>query len=151
MTTFTEAIDQMFALFHTAWDSGSTPIVGSVPAVHWPGVEPKQPPGKSDFWARISTQHVDDTLASHRSGDLPEHKQRYTVSGLLFIQVFGPANDSEAMDKARRLAMVARDAFRGVETSGNVWFRDSRINELPSEEDWYRFNVIVEFEYDDFI
>lgn len=148
MTTYTQAVDAMFALFRTAWNAGAVAIVGTVPEVRWQGVEGKEKPPVSGYWCRVSTQSVIEQQTSHKSGLAPDESRRYTSSGLLFVQLFCPMSDAQAMDKGRRLAMLARDAFRGKETN-NIWFRNCRINELPPDENAYRFNIVVEYEYDD--
>lgn len=146
MITYEEAIDEIFGIFKTAWDAESAAAVTYVPEVRWPGVEEPNKPDNSSFWVRVSQQTVLENQASLKNG---ENGQRYTTSGLVFIQLFCPKSDSESMTKGRRLAIIARDAFRGNSTSGNVWFRNAKINELPAEEYFYRFNVIVEYEYDE--
>ena len=50
------------------------------------------------------------------------------------------------MIKGRDLAEIARNSFRGKCVEGIV-FRNARINDLPSEELFYRFNVIAEYQF----
>lgn len=146
--TYTQAVDAMFALFKQAWDAGAATIVGSAPAIYWQGVEPVSGPPSDVYWCRVSTQNVMEKQAT--LGD-PSGvgKHRYTAMGLVFVQVFCPMTDAQATDKGRRLAELARNAFRGKEATGGVWFRNVRINELPPEEDLYRFNIVAEYQFDD--
>jgi len=145
-TTYVEAIDQIFSLFNSAWVANSSAIAGYVPEVRWPGVEETGTPDASKFWARVSQQTVleEQATLSDNNG-----KRRYTADGLIFVQLFCPKSDVEAMDKGRKLAVIARNSFRGKTTSGKVWFRNARINELAPEESAYRFNVVAEYEYDE--
>lgn len=146
MTTYVEAIDQMFSLFYDAWLSQTTSIVGYVPEVRWHGVEKPGTPDASKYWARVSQQTVteEQTTIADSNG-----KRRYTASGLLFVQIFCPKSEVTAMENGRNLAMIARNSIRGKTTSGKVWFRNARINELDPEESAYRFNVVAEYEYDE--
>jgi len=146
MTNYNEAIDQMFSLFYAAWLAQTTAIIGYVPEVRWPGVEEPGTPDASKFWLRVSQQTVieEQTTLADSNG-----KRRYTASGLMFVQLFCPKSEAAAMENGRKLAVVARNAFRGKVTSGKVWFRKVRINELAPEESAYRFNVVAEYEYDE--
>lgn len=144
-TTYPAALDEMFALFRDAWNTGATAIVGYVPEVRWPGVEEPDKPETKKYWARVSTQTVLERQATFRNGD----DKRYTTDGLLFVQIFCPMSDARAMERGRNLAVLARNAFRGEETSSSVWFRNARINELSPDGKAYRFNVVTEYEYDE--
>lgn len=146
MTTYEEAIDDIFGIFKAAWDANSATVVGSIPEVRWPGVEEPSKPNYENYWARVSQQTVLENQTSLRNG---QNGQRYTTSGLVFVQIFCPKSESLGMTNGRKLATIARDSFRGNATSGNVWFRNARINELEPEDKWYRFNVVAEYEYDE--
>jgi hypothetical protein len=145
-TTYSTAIKSMFSLFFTAWQAGATSIVGYIPNINWPGIEKPTKEDASKFWARVSQQTVDEgqtALAGAGS------RRRYTAKGLIFIQLFCPKTDSRSIDLGRSLAVLARDSFRGKISTENVWFRNVRIQELDAEESYHRFNVVVEYEYDE--
>lgn len=143
-TSYVLAIKSMFALFNTAWAANTTAIAGYVPKVYWPGIEDAAKADPTKFWARVSQQTVLESQTT-----LAEPTKRFTAKGLIFIQLFCPKTNSTSIDLGRSLAVVARNAFRGKTSSQHVWFRDARINELPSEESYHRFNVVVEYEYDE--
>lgn len=151
MTTYSEAIDAMFALFNDAWVDGAGALAETtlVPDIRWPGVEEPEIPPVDSFWCRVSTQQVSEPLTSFKSGVAPTENKRYSAVGLLFVQIFCPMSDSRAMEKGRLLAELARDAFRGKQTANDVWFRNARIQNLPPEDRFYRFNIVVEYTYDD--
>lgn len=141
---YSEAIDAMFSRFYTDWLSGTTAIVGTVPEVFWQGVELPEKPIVDEFWCMVSTQTVMSEQATFRN-----NIKRYTTSGLLVVQLFCPRSDSQSMQKGRELAELVQTTFRSGETANGVWFRKVRINELPAEENSYRFNVVVEYEFDE--
>ncbi len=143
-TNYVSAVDQMFALFNAAFTANSSWVAGYVPAVYWQGVGEPAAPDASKYWCRASQQSVLEYQATLRNGTV-----KYTTEGLIFIQLFCPISDVAAMKKGRQLAVIARNAFRGKTTSGKVWFRNVRINELPKETSAYRFNVVAEYEYDE--
>lgn len=145
-TNYTDAIDSMFSLFKTEWDVFSLSLLGYAPDIRWPGVEEPEKPDCGKYFSRISQQTVNEsqsTLADDSS------IQRYTCDGLLFVQIFAPRSDSQSMENMRALAMSTKNVFRKHTDSGNIWFRNSRIEELPPEENFYNFNVVAEYQYDE--
>lgn len=142
-----KAIDEMFSLFLEAWKAGAPEVLGleEAPEIVWPGQDGKLP-DMTKYWCRVSQQTVleEQTALADNEG-----KKRYTTSGLIFVQLFCPKSDASAMAKGKKLAPVARNAFRGKTTSGKVWFRRARIQELTPEDNAYRFNVVAEYEYDE--
>ncbi len=147
--TFTEAVDLIFGIFNTAWTGGAEAIVGSVPTVHWQGMELPDKPDPDTFWCIAQLNTVQEKQATLRGGNDPIQAKRYTTTGIFTLQLYCPRSDSQAMDLGRQLAVLARNAFRKPENGNNVWFRNPRINELPPDENSYRLNVIVEYEFDD--
>lgn len=145
-TTYEEAVDEIFTLINTAWLANTAAIVGYVPEMRWPGVEEPDKPDYSKHFARSSQQTVTEEQSTLKDG---EGSQRYTASGLVFIQIFCPKSEGKTMANGRKLAIVGRDSLRGKKTTGGVWFRKVRIRELEPETKWYRFNVIAEYEYDE--
>lgn len=145
-TTYVEAVDQMFALFKVAVDSNSTAVVGYVPEIRWQGVKENSNPDPSKYWFRASQQTVDEdqsTIANENG------VKRYTAIGFVTVQLFCPKSDVASQEKGRKLSVVARNAFRGKKTAGQVWFRNVRIVELPNEENFRRFNIQADYEYDE--
>lgn len=147
--TPSEARDEMFSLFSVAWATDAPAIAGYAPEVRWQGKEEPAAPDASKFWVRVSTQHVFEEQKSLTTEVTGQGKRRYEVSGLIFVQLFCPKSNPRATEQGYLLAQVARAAFRGKSTPGNVWFYNVRINELPEEDQFYRFNIIGEYEYDE--
>lgn len=149
MTTgYVNAVDEIFALFLAAWQASAPGIVGYTPVVYWPGVVEPTSPDLTKFWARASQQTVREEQATLSEPD-QAGKKRYQNDGLVFVQIFCPPAASGAMLKGRQLGEIAKNAFRGKQTSSNVWFRNARIQELAPEPAWLRFNVVAEYQYDE--
>jgi|SRR5688572_14082970 len=146
---YDEARDEMFALFKAAWDANTTAIAGYVPEVRWQGKELTTKPDRSKYWARVSLQSVLEQQATLSNCVIEPGKKKYESAGLIFVQVFAPKAIATAYDTLQKLAIVARDAYRGKTTPGNVWFRNVRINTLEPEELFYRLNVVGEYEFDE--
>jgi hypothetical protein len=144
--TYETAIDEIFARFNQVWETETPIVTGDAPEIRWQGIEePKKPPfGK--YWTRVSQETVFEEQITLRD---PTCGQRHRTTGLLFIQIFCPRSDARAMENGRKLAVIARNAYRAYKTLGGAWFRNSRILELEAEPEWIRFNVVVEYEYDE--
>ena len=144
--TYTQAIDEMYGMFLTAWnaDASNYTTGAYTPEVRYEGVENPNELDYSKHWCRLSDRPVIDTQASFRNGD---QGQCYDVEGLLFIQLFAPKSDSQAWRQCEQLAELVKNTFRGHSTSGKVWFRNTRIQKLNPENDWYRINVVSEYRF----
>ena len=147
--TYKEAIDQIYSVIRTNWNSGTTAIMGYVPPIYWPGVESPAIPDGSKYWAHVSNQTVIEGQTCVSAIDGVLNKRRYTTHGILFIQLFCPKSDTQSMQKGRALATLSRNGYRGMSTAGGVWFRNAKISELDAENVFNRLNVSVEYEYDE--
>jgi len=117
--------------------------------IRWQGLQKRSIPDGSKFWCRISKQTVFEEQATLSTCEGAPGQKKYTASGLVFVQLFCPKSESNAFGLGEQLAKIARDAFRGKSTENNIWFRNVRINEIPDEELYERFNIVGEFEYDE--
>ena len=150
MIEFDEVRNEIFALFNAAWEANTAAIVGYVPEVRWQGVQERDLPESSKFWVRVSKQTVFEEQATLSTCEGKPGQKKYTASGLVFVQLFCPKSNAQAVELGQKLAKVARNAFRGKTTPGKIWFRNARINDgIPPEELYERFNVVTEFEYDE--
>lgn len=148
-TDYINAQDEMFVLFLTAWNAQTDAVIGYVPEVRFQNIVNPGKPDSSKYWARVSVQTVDERQTTLSSAVKLEPGRRYTTNGLIFIQVFAPLSDVAAGRNGQKLADIAKKAFRGKTTPGKVWFLNGRVQELPSEEQFARFNVVTEYQYDE--
>lgn len=140
--TFLEAVDDILTIFKTAWDAAAT----NPTLVDYPNTVPangvKLPPDDNRSWARVTIQHIGGRQSS-LSGALGV--QRYERTGILTVQIFVPAG--EDLSEAHILAKVVIDAYEGVASPRQVWFRNARMNEIGPDGDFYQVNVLVDFTY----
>ena len=104
------------------------------------------------YWARISMQSVMSQQTAFALTDEPgECPQVFETNGLIYVQVFAPITERDAFHYGDLLATKARDIFRRAGTASGVWFRNARAVELPfrAGDTEYRWNVVVEYEYDE--
>lgn len=147
--TYSQAIDEISQIFYDAWRAGAPAIVGNIPEIRWHGVAEKEDTPVDDYWVRFSTRNVNEQQASLSNEVGAPGQRRYNTAGLVFVQLFCPMTDTQAKLKGELLAEIAKLAFRGKTTPGGVWFRNTRINNLPVDEKSYRFNIVSEYEYDE--
>lgn len=146
-TGYVDAVDAIYSLFETKWNDGAVEeLIGYVPKILWRNVELDSKPPSNEFWVRVSQQTVEDgqSALANSFGN-----RRFTVYGLVFVQLFAPKSNPHANHLGQKLAEIARNIFRGKTEDECVWFRNSRIKELPEERDTFRFNVIAEYQYDE--
>ena len=146
--TYEEAIDEIFSVFRQMWKdpvNGPEAIVGYQPKVLWPGIQEPDKPEKDKFWARISQVTISDDQTAF-CGDMDA---LFTNDGILIVNLFCPMSNNDGFTNGRKISTLIRDAYRSVKTPGGAWFRNPRIQELDPEAHFYRFNVIVEYEYDE--
>jgi hypothetical protein len=143
---YPNAIDEMFSLFLAAWNTGTLSVLSEVPKVFWQGITEEESPDVNSYWCRVSQQTVEEVQSTLSDN---EGKRRYETAGLIFVQIFCPKSDDSAMGNGRKLAVIARNAFRGKTTESKIVFRNARINELTPDDNSLRFNVVAEYEYDE--
>lgn len=141
------ARDVIFALLADSWTSAAlTPICGYVPEMRWQGVEEPTTMPVDQIWGRASLQFVNEYQATLRNGD--DDTRRFRHEGLVFVQVFAPRGLGDSFIVGRNVADHAKKCFRGKSTEG-IWLRNAKATELEPDTAHYRWNVVVEFEFDE--
>lgn len=142
-TTQQDAIDELFGSVKQVFDA-STSFISYIPDLRWPGNPIGGKPDDSKVWGRASQQHVVDQQASLSSAS---GKTLYEATGLLYVQIFTPRNRPESPELGRKLAVALQTKFRAQSDSGELWYRNGRILDLPEVAKNYRINFVVEFKY----
>jgi len=148
-TTFSNAVNELNKLFNDYWKANTTSICGYVPEIRWNGIEKADAPDSSKFWCFHSVLNADEeqkTLSV--SVGLPGQK-RYESYGIIIVQLYCPKSILNSKDKGRQLATVAKNCYRGKQTSGGVWLKNVRIIDVDPEELCYRFNIIADYSFDE--
>jgi hypothetical protein len=146
--TYEGYIDAMFAHFLERWTDGTVhTLLGYDTEVRYAGA-PVAKPNNSKFWIRLSQQTVIERQRTLSTCEGTIGKKRYLTQGLIYVQLFCPITHPLSIELGRKLAIIARSAFRGQAVSG-VTFRHARIQELDPEQELNRFNIVTEYEYDE--
>ena len=134
--TFDQANGEILTIFKDAWD----------PTGHlalYENVQGDRPTAQSPY-ARISVRHGPPGPTS-LTGSLGTH--RFERTGLLTVQIFIP--NGQGLSLGYVLGKIVADAFEGVASPLQVWFRNIRVNEVGPSDEWFQFNVLVDFTYDE--
>lgn len=144
------ARDSMAKLLNDAWQAIDWPGLGldiaSPPHIEWQGRGGDTAPSISlpmASWIAVHSAMPQSSL----SDDVGN--KSFTASGLITIQLKGPLAPGNGFEVAERMAIIARDAYRGKETPDCIWFRNARIQEVGPDAGWFLFNTFIEFEYDE--
>lgn len=143
MTDYYNATDEMFGHVTDAWADVTMSVVGYLGDLRYAGKEIATVADKRKHWARVSTQ----TVREHQTA-FGDRAKRYTTRGLLFVQLFSPKLDPNGADQGRQIAEGMKNCFRGKQTASSVLFQNARIQELQSDDDSFRWNVVTEYQYD---
>ena len=146
-TDYRGATDDIFGLITKTVEQQSTAVIGYTPEIRYQGVPENNMPGTDKVWMRASIQTVDEQQKTFSTCEGAPGKKLYSSYGLVFVQIFIPKTKNGLWSKGTTFASVLRNAFRGSKSGNGVWFRNPRIEELTPEADFFRINVVSEFEY----
>ncbi len=134
--TFDQANSDILTIFKTAWDAtGHLALYENVKGARPTAQKP---------WARLTIRHGPPGPTSLSGGT---GKHRFERNGLLTAQIFIP--NGQGLSEGYVLCKIVADAFEGVATPLQVWFRNIRVNEVGPAGEWFQFNVLVDFTYDE--
>ena len=100
------------------------------------------PDDASVKWVRISVRHANGTRTSLGRADA---KSKQTISGFVFIEIFTPREDG--LVDSDILSAAFADSLRNF-SDGDVWIGDVSEVEMGEDGNWFRSDVIAEFQYD---
>ena len=130
------ASDEILAFFKTAWDTtGNLAVYENVKGAV---------PTAQAAWARPVIRH---SPGGNQSLTGALNKTNYERTGLMVVSVFIP--NGNGLSLGRSLGKTVADAFEGKATASAVWFRNVRIVEVGPSNEWYQFNVVIQFTYDE--
>lgn len=134
--TFAQANDDILTLFKTAWDTTGHLAL-------YENIEGAKPKAQSP-WARLTVRHGPSAQASLAGGT---GARRWERQGIITVQIFIP--NGQGLSEGYSLGKIVADAFEGKASPLQVWFRNVRVNEIGPSGEWYQFNAIIEFTYDE--
>lgn len=136
--TFAEAQDEMLAAVKAAYDS-----ISGDKEIYWEAVAGDRATDDRPFF-QVFLRHRTGRNAAFPSAS---NQAKYRREGDVTVQCFHPVG--RGLSDAYADAKVFADSFEGQATSGGIWFRNTRINEIGRDGEFYQMNVITEFVYDE--
>lgn len=139
--TMDQADAEMASLFRQAWE------VNAGYACDWPN-------GKSvdhaedSTWARWAIDYVG---GRQRTFNKPGSR-KFEKTGLIYVTVYSPLG--AGLEDARKASEIAVATYEGKRTSGDVWFRNVRIESEGHghgggrDKSWWTTLVVAEFVYE---
>lgn len=100
------------------------------------------PTNAATSWARISVRHRRGARASLGRSD---GKSKNTQAGFVFIEIYTP-REAGLVNNDIYSAAFAESLRSGAD--GDVWISDVSEIEVGEDGNWFRVDVIAEFEYD---
>lgn len=144
-TNYIAARDSIFNVLKTAISSFSPYI----PKVEYPMLVHKNKPDPSKIWMRASTQIVEEIQTALSTCEQVDGQKLYTSYGLIFIEMYIPRTEPNGT-LALMWATSIRNAYRNASSQNGVIYRKARINDgITPEENFFRVNVVVDFEFDE--
>lgn len=151
------ARDEIFAII----DDAAEPLRELNPALaeldfRYQGVEtpeemadaPKTMAGK--FWLRVSKSTTESFQAAHMMTEEPIGSPAlWRTNGVLFVQVFAPRNVDDSYYIGDLLATTIAAMYRNIETPSGVGFYNATAKEVVAEASFWRWNVTVDFDFDE--
>ena len=134
--TFDAANNEILAFFKTAWDT--TGLIAL-----YENIEGEKPPAQV-AWARVTIRHGAGRQSSLSGGN---GTSRFDRDGILTVQIF--IANGQGLSQGYILGKVVTDAFEGKATASQVWFRNVIVKEIGPSDEWFQFNVTIEFTYDE--
>jgi hypothetical protein len=139
-----DAVDEIFGTVKAVNDTIAAGILGYTPELRWQSVPLGMQPAKDKFWLRASMMLVtEDQIALSAVNEL----RLFESIGILYVQLFCPRDIASSIENGRLLAVAIRDAFRQQSNSGEIWYKNQKVVELPETVESYPINVVVKFQY----
>lgn len=140
-TTYDGAYNSITAALKTYWAANAGTLITPVPEIRFYGNELTTIP--TTYFIRFAMHQVMNRQSSFRQTD----GKRFREDGIVSIEVYAPRSDRQAYQKMRQLSMLLQRRFRSAIDC--ISFNNVRINDVASEENFWRQNVIAEYRFDE--
>lgn len=117
-----------------------------MPHIEWQGREGDQEPSESLPYIIWAARHADGGQDGFSSST---GTVNFESIGTIVAQCKAPLSSGKGFEVAERMAIITRNAYKGLATPCGVWFRRHRIEEVGASDGWFIFNVFVDFTYNE--
>lgn len=146
MIGYLDATDEMYGVIKSVLldDTRWPLLLGYTMDVRWPGDALGTKPDMTRLWARVSKQVVKDSQSALANAN---GQRVFETIGLLYVQLFCPRNQPATLQNGSNIAVAMQAAFREQSPSGEIWFLNQAIREMPETPENYPITVVTEFRY----
>lgn len=153
-TTSYDAYQEVLALVSVGINEAMSAVTGHISSpltVRWPyATRPEKPPSNG-VWCEvyIGTDSERQSALSAQVGD--DGCRVFDATGTVGVIVRVPTSVTNVPMWYIKFASKLRNTFRKA-TTGNVWYRNSRISDnLNVEDNYYVFSVVSEFTFSEIV
>lgn len=125
-------------------------IEAYIPEIKWENVELTQTNDNGVHWLRFSSQNHMKRQKSFTGGRNEAVGTHYTTKGLIRVEIYLSKSAYQTQD-ADNLNLIVERCFVQANTPSGLWFRNTVIVDMNPEENFFRSNVLTEYEYDSVI
>ena len=143
-TDYVSAVNEMYGKAKDAAVTSAALVGIASPVIRYVGRDRETVPPASSFGVEISQVNATD-----RQTAFGIVKRRYTTTGTLYMRVFVPQAGINTFENGRKWSDGMKKAFRVATPGATVWYRNARVSEISPEHGAYRFNVAVDYVYDE--
>lgn len=141
-----QAKDEAYSLFDDAFKAWIDGQPFDCEARYQFGNDPSEP-GQAFIY--MSMQQVTSVLACYIASEDGPDLPQYQTDGLIFGMVNIAKAEEDAGRKGDLIATAARNILRGARTPSGMWIRNARFNEVPSDDQYYKWRVVAEYTFDE--
>lgn len=143
-TDYVAAVNEMYGKAKTAALAAAAVVGIASPVIRYVGRDKETVPPASSYGVEVSQVNATD-----RQTAFGVTKRRYTTTGTLYLRVFAPQAGINTFELGRKWSDGMKKAFRVALPGATVWYRNARVSEVAPEHGAYRFNVAVDYVYDE--
>jgi hypothetical protein len=155
MLTYAQAEDEMRRVFLTRFNASALSVElkkrGSgnayTPNVFFENNITTERIDNSEHFLRFYSRNLLKRQKSFTGGRNEAVGTRYTTQGLITIEIYFSKSSHEP-EKANALKSVVENCFIQANANCGLWFRNPIIVDLDPDENFFRSNVLAEYEYD---
>ena len=117
-----------------------------IPTVYWRNVERREPTNNKRHYLQFFLDNVTTKQKSFTGGRTHLVGTRYTTNGVVTVEIYFSKSAYQTADEEKLSTVVQRTLLQ--QNVGSIWFRNPVIVDLDAEENYFRTNVVAEYEYD---
>lgn len=131
--TYEEAVDDISAMMLAAWT-----VTGY--NLYWEDVQKERDKSNNPYVSFFIRHATGSQKTLGGTG-----KRMFERTGTAIASIFTPTGNG--LSDSYILAKVVSNAYEGKSSDNGVWFKNVRIQEVPSEGQFRQLNVLMDFEY----